>query len=907
MLLQSDRKPSVRVLPILGEACMGKTTVTQLVFNHERVKVYFELKLWVHVSHEFNIERITASIIESIEGSPFHSGNLNTLQTRLEKLLQGTRYLLVLDDYWRESWHDWDKLKLPLLKGAGGSKIIVTTRSAEVARVLGTSAPYQLQGLQDEDCWLLFCHFSLGANIHTYNFQDLPRLKEQVLRKCNGVPFVAVGLGHRVRQENDRSMWTSILHGENWDSTGHLIGALRLSYAELDSHLKPCFAYSSIVPQNFQFEEEWLIQHWMAQGFIQPNPRSSETIEDTGRSYFRSLVSRSFFQRARVDRTGERHSYSLSEMMQDLALHVSCEDCKCCAVEGSYNIPEKVRYLTVVFNMPTSQDMFKMISGGERLHTLIVVGHSEHFTQKVPNDIGRRFIRLRALDLSNFCVVELPESIGELKHLRCLQLRSTKIRWLPKSICDLYNLQTLGLTNCYDLEELPRKIKNLRMLRHIDLLMSRNSYCNVCRLRCMPKDIGLLTDLRTLSRFVVSHRSTLSVGTHRGGIAELANLNNLHGELLISNLHHVEGVQDAALANLASKQFLQKLELSWGNNNKKADEILENLKPPTKIKELTISGYTGMACPSWLGSAEYTNLLTVCLYDFQSCSVLPSLGMLPLLENLYLKGWQSLVSIDCSRFCGRRSMASFQSLKKLHLERMEMLEIWDGEERCAFPSLLELVIENCCKLEQVAHNLPSLAKLTVEGSPGFQGLWSFPSLKYLNVNASGEWILRSWPSLSSPISITLCKLPTICLPSGLGLFHTSLQRLEISHCEQLQYIPGDWPPCNLTHFSVRYCPQLRELPLGIERMQALEDMEIVACEQITYLPEMIGLCSLIRLEISDCGSVQSLPNRGLPSSVQVVSINNCPLLARSCRNQGIADRGSILLWIDGHRVSAFAD
>jgi len=94
---------------------------------------------------------------------------------------------------------------------------------------------------------------------------------------------------------------------------------------------------------------------------------------------------------------------------------------------------------------------------------------------------------------------------------------------------------------------LPRKIKNLRMLRHIDLLMSRNSYCNVCRLRCMPKDIGLLTDLRTLSRFVVSHRSTVSVGTHRGGIAELANLNNLHGELLISNLHHVEGVQDAAL------------------------------------------------------------------------------------------------------------------------------------------------------------------------------------------------------------------------------------------------------------------------------------------------------------------------------------------------------------------------
>lgn len=176
MLLQSDLKPNVTVLPILGDACMGKTTVAQLVFNDERVSSYFELKLWVHVSHEFDIARITASIIESIEGEP-RSGNLSTLQTHLEKRLKDTRYLLVLDDYWRENWYDWHgKLEPPLLKGAVGSKIIVTTRSAEVARVLGASStPYRLQRLQDEDCWWLFCHFSQGTKTHTYNFQDIPR------------------------------------------------------------------------------------------------------------------------------------------------------------------------------------------------------------------------------------------------------------------------------------------------------------------------------------------------------------------------------------------------------------------------------------------------------------------------------------------------------------------------------------------------------------------------------------------------------------------------------------------------------------------------------------------------------------------------------------------------------------
>uniref|UniRef100_A0A0A9HP51 Uncharacterized protein n=1 Tax=Arundo donax TaxID=35708 RepID=A0A0A9HP51_ARUDO len=916
--------------------------------------MHFELKLWVHVSHEFSIERITASIIESIQSSPFHSDNLNTLQMYLEKLLRGRRYLLVLDDYWRESWHDWEKLKLPLLKGAVGSKILVTTRSVVVAGVLGTSDPYQLQYLQEKDCWLLFCHYALDTEIHANGSGDFlhERFKEEVLQKCKGLPFIAASLGHRLHQENDRSKWAAILQEENWDSSiSDFIRALRLSYVQLDSHLKPCFAYSSIIPRKFQFEEEWLIQHWMAQGFIQANPNTSKTMEDTGRSYFRSLFDQSFFQRAHVDPTGERETYNLSEMMHDLALHVSGADCKCYTVGRPYDVSGKVRHLTVVFNKLVSQDIFEVISGGEFLHTFVVVGGSEDFVLRIPDDIGKRFTRLRTLDLSNFGVTKLPESIGKLKHLRCLQLRSTKVRSLPESICDLYNLQTLGLRNCYDLEELPPKIKNFRKLRHIDLAMTHDPRHNFCKLRCMPKDIGLLTDLQTLSRFVISKRSWL----HRAGLGELAHLNNLHGKLLISNLHLVKDVQEAAHARLSSKQFLQKLEFSWSNNNneqsekisehlktptvikelaskqffqklelscssknnEQAEQILEHLKASIAIKELAISGYTGMACPSWLGSADYTNLLTVSLGDFKSCSVLPTLGMLPHLENLHLKGWDRLISMNCSTFCGCNfekdglQKARFKSLKKLHLERMYRLQRWDGDDRCAFPSLLELVFENCCKLEQATHSLPSLTKITVEGSPDFHGLRSFPSLKYVNVNASGEWIWGSWRALSSPISITLCKMPTVHFPSGLGHLHTSLQRLEISHCEQLVSIPEDWPPCNLIHFSVRHCPHLRELPSGIQHLRALEDLEIIACGQLSHLPEMSGLISLIRLEIADCGSIQSLPHASLPRSVQFLSINKCPRLARSCMNSGSADQVKIKnifsVWIDGCEVSTSAE
>ncbi|CAL4942793.1 unnamed protein product [Urochloa decumbens] len=946
MLLQPDGKHNVAVLSIVGEAYIGKTTVAQLVFNNNRISMHFDLKLWVHVSHEFNIKKIISSIIESIQLCPFHTNNLTTLQTRMEEVLRGKKYLLVLDDYWSEDWHDWDNLKSLLYRvSSGGSKIIVTTRSETVARALGTLAHYKLKRLQEKDCWLLFCQCAQGTESHAHNYRDNldRRLKEEVLQKCNGVPFIAASLGHSMfwHQENDRSKWADILQKE-WDSsTNHFNRARRLSYAQLDSHLKPCFAYSSIIPQKFQFEKEWLIQHWMAQGFIQPNCTTSETIEDTGRSYFRSLVSQSFFQRAHVDCTGEEHSYSIPEMMHDLASQVSGADCKCYMMGKPYDLPETVRHLTVVFNKIASEDMFQVISCGKNLHTFIVLGGSEELELKIPNDIGKRFTRLRTLDLSHFGVTDLPKSIGKLIHLRCLQLQGTKIKCLPESICNLYNLETLGLRNCYDLEELPHDLKNLRKLRHIDLAMTRDPL-HICSLRYMPKGIGLLKNLQTMSIFVVSKRIS-SVHTHIGGIDELAGLKSLRGKLLISNLHLVEDGQEAAKAQLYSKQFLQNLELSWSDNNVneeiptfikgltskskrifrkfdsscsnngRSEKVLEHLKAPTGITVLTISGYLGMACPRWLGSAEYMNLVTVCLYNFQGCSALPPLGLLPALENLHLKGWDRLISMNCSEFCSFKGNeiheARFKSLKKLHLERMDRLKHWDGDERCCLPSLVELVLENCLQLEQVAHCLPSLTKVTVEGSPDFRGLRNFPSLKHVKANASGEWIWGSWPSLGSPISISLCKLPTVHFPSGLeGL--PSLQRLEISYCEQLVFIPDDWPPRNLSHFSVRHCPKLRELPSGIQRLKGLEDMEIVACGQLARFPEMTGLVSLIRLEIAECASIQSLPNTGLPSSLQFLSINKCHRLATSCKKTGSEDHVKIKnvfsVWIDECEVSTSA-
>nr|AAM95683.1 putative disease resistant protein [Oryza sativa Japonica Group]AAX95733.1 NB-ARC domain, putative [Oryza sativa Japonica Group] len=848
-----------RLLPILGEAYIGKTTVAQLIINDKRVSRHFDVRIWAHVSPDFNIKRISASILESIYDKS-HYDNLDTLQKHIQKRLRGKRFLLVLDDYWTENWHDWEEVKRPLLKASAGSKVIVTTRSGAVAKLLGMDLTYQLK-------------LSIETSI---------KLKMEVLQKCNGVPFIAASLGHRLHQK-DKSKWVAILQEEICDANpNYFIRARQLSYAQLHSHLKPCFAYCSIIPREFQFEE-WLIKHWMAQGFIQSKPDAVAT----GSSYFRTLFEQSFFQRELVHHSGERHRYSMSRMMHELALHVSTDECYILGSPGE--VPEKVRHLTVLLDEFASQNMFETISQCKHLHTLLVTGGNAGYELSIPkNLLNSTLKKLRLLELDNIEITKLPKSIGNLIHLRCLMLQGSKIRKLPESICSLYNLQTLCLRNCYDLEKLPRRIKYLHKLRHIDLHLDDPSP-DIHGLKDMPVDIGLLTDLQTLSRFVTSKRNILD---NHSNIKELDKLDNLCGELLISNLHVVKDAQEAAQAHLASKQFLQKMELSWKGNNKQAEQILEQLKPPSGIKELTISGYTGISCPIWLGSESYTNLVTLSLYHFKSCTVVPSLWLLPLLENLHIKGWDALV-----KFCGSSS-ANFQALKKLHFERMDSLKQWDGDERSAFPALTELVVDNCPMLEQPSHKLRSLTKITVEGSPKFPGLQNFPSLTSANIIASGEFIWGSWRSLSCLTSITLRKLPMEHIPPGLGRLRF-LRHLEIIRCEQLVSMPEDWPPCNLTRFSVKHCPQLLQLPNGLQRLRELEDMEVVGCGKLTCLPEMRKLTSLERLEISECGSIQSLPSKGLPKKLQFLSVNKCPWLSSRCMVLGSTISS---LWIDGELI-----
>lgn len=208
----------------------------------------------------------------------------------------------------------------------------------------------------------------------------------------------------------------------------------------------------------------------------------------------------------------------------------------------------------------------------------------------------------------------------------------------------LLNVQTLDLSCCDDLVELPRDIGKMVSLRHLAIE-------SCLSLTDMPNGLGQLTNLRTLPLFIVGSKTQLS---------QLNGLNKLRGSLRIENLGER---QNSRLANLEAKEGLQSLVLEWDANKTDIDiddALLEGLKPHQNLKELTIIRFGGIRLSTWLSSV--TNLTMIDISIFIRCHYIPELDQLPSLKRLRLFKLSALEYVSSS---STPSTTIFPSLEEL--------------------------------------------------------------------------------------------------------------------------------------------------------------------------------------------------------------------------------------------------
>jgi hypothetical protein len=192
--LNSDDEDNVAVLPIVGIGGMGKTTLARLVFNDDKIKNHFEVKLWVCVSDDFDEKLIVEKILEFAKSKKPENLDMNNLIKDLHKEMEGKRYFLVLDDVWNDDRAKWLSLKTLLMSGARGSTILVTTREEKVAKIVHTIEPYFLGCLNEHESWSLFKQMAFEKGQEPEN-SGINLIGKEIVEKCRGIPLVIKSIG----------------------------------------------------------------------------------------------------------------------------------------------------------------------------------------------------------------------------------------------------------------------------------------------------------------------------------------------------------------------------------------------------------------------------------------------------------------------------------------------------------------------------------------------------------------------------------------------------------------------------------------------------------------------------------------------------------------------------------------
>ena len=215
---QSHDQQTASVVAIIGIAGLGKTTLARLVYNDKRVAGHFQLKMWVSVSKDFDIQRLIGEILDSATGMKNENLLADKILTRLQNLLETRRFLLVLDNVWNEDRDKWVEFS-NFLKGGSGSKIIVTTRSEQVANCMGAVSTYKLKGLTTRHSLSLFlkCAFVEGVQ-DMKRRQSLIAIGKQIVHeKCEGIPLAVITLGTLLYGNWNEQDWRRIKDSEIWN------------------------------------------------------------------------------------------------------------------------------------------------------------------------------------------------------------------------------------------------------------------------------------------------------------------------------------------------------------------------------------------------------------------------------------------------------------------------------------------------------------------------------------------------------------------------------------------------------------------------------------------------------------------------------------------------------------------
>ena len=554
------------MISLVGEGGIGKTTLAKRVYDDAAVKEHFDCHAWITVSQSHSIGKLVRSMIRQIcpteESVVEESDQIHEIINPLRQYLQTKRYVVLFDDIWQTDF--WEVIRHALPANNKCSRIIITTRNVRIANYCKETdfdIVKELKAWSKELAWELFCKKAFRYNFERRCPQELETLSREIVSKCQGLPLVIAAIaGLLSTKEKVVSEWQRVLDNLSLEfkmnpQLTSISKVLSLSFDDLPYHLKPCFLYFSIIPEDYSIHENTLYRLWIAEGFVKE--KGDKTLEQVAEEYLSELIQRNLVSCEllyRVDKWCRVH-----HLMREIILS-NADELRYCQVLYEKKSKSKGNYRRLTICNSTENVLETIQDSGVRS---IFLFNISGLTKSFVVSLFERFKLLKVLDFENAPLDDLPKEVGNLFHLKYLSLKDTNLKALPKSIGKLHNLQTLDLGHT-SVCELPIEINKLQNLRHL----FANSYkfklehgLNTLGGVRIPDGVGQLEDLQTL----------VLVEAYPGGsdlVKELEKLRQLRW-LGISKL--TAEIGNALCASIEKMKHLEKLYIASISE----DEILD--------------------------------------------------------------------------------------------------------------------------------------------------------------------------------------------------------------------------------------------------------------------------------------------------------------------------------------------
>lgn len=694
-----------QVVSVVGMGGLGKTTLVRQVYKDEKVKKYFKIHAWITVSRSSKTKELLKDMIQQIftmirKPVPQEIDDMDNdgLRERIKDLLSQSRYLIVLDDVWKEK--AWDAIKLALpSSNKYGSRVMITTRNAElgcVSCIEANDMVHNLNPLPLEESWVLFVKRAFKGNSCPAHLEEIC---QGLLKRCGGLPLAIVAISAVLATKKQAIIdeWAMFCHtvASEIEESGKLDNmnrVLSLSFNDLPYYLKSCFLYMSMFPDFQDIDRMRLIRLWIAEGFVLE--KEGRTAEEIAEGYFKELLDRSLIQAAEIKSEGRIKSCRIHDLLREIIIRKSRDqNFVAIAKEEGMSLPEKFRCLSMVNTM---QDIIPH-NAVSRLRSLLVFVTEEESSSEFSMSklFPRGLLLLKVLDLRGVPLQMFPKEVVKLFHLRYLSLRDTKVKQIPSSIKKLQNLQTLDLKGTY-VTELPPEILSLKQLRH--LLVYRyeiESYAHFHTSKFgvkAPSGIGGLQSLQKLC-FVEANQENNTLMIELGKMTQLRRIGIIKFKEKdgISLCSSIEKLINLRSLNLTSDEKDTIMDLQHISS---APPFLQRLYLTGRLEKL----------PHWITSLHNLTKL------FLKWSRLKEDPL------VHLQDLPNLVHLEFLQVYDGESLhfkaGGFPSLKLLGLDKLDALQyvtIDDGAMSC----LEKLIIQRCKLLSNVPKGIECLTKLNL--------------------------------------------------------------------------------------------------------------------------------------------------------------------------------------------------